>query len=390
MQHNSKWYREIFRVRKKRLTTNKEGIPTASNADASEVSLRKLLRHVSKDEIPDSKDLLSANELRTRLANLREPTPSLVVVGDIMLASRSRRFIKEHGPGYPFESVFPILDRSPIVVGNLEGPLTRRPRSPSTRNFSYRLKPELARSLKEAGIKIVALANNHLLDCGRQGVLDTLDALTQAGLRTLGAGPDETRAYDPVVQVADGRRIGLLNYYWNPRTAARGKLAGSAKDTTEKLQTGIRGLKEEVDSVVVIFHWGIPYVKEPLPENLMKARYAIDCGAAAVIGHHPHVVQPFEVYHGRPIFYSVGNFAFGSANSRAEGMAIGLNFDDDETNVLVFPMYVKNRDPRVAYQPKVVSGEAARRSLSRLKSSSGESGQMLRVKDGVGKINLPQ
>ncbi len=351
--------------------------------------MQKLLRHVSKEEIPDSKDLLSGNELRVLLADLREPTPSLVLVGDIMLAGRSRRFIKQHGPRYPFEAVLPILERSSIVVGNLEGPLTRRPRSPSTRNFSYRLKPELAKSLKEAGFKVMALANNHLLDCGRQGVLDTLDALTQVGLHPVGAGPDEKRAYDPVVQIADGRRVGLLNYYWNPRTAAKEKLAGSAKDTTEKLRGGIGGLKKEAEKVVVIFHWGIPYEQEPLPEDRVKARYAIDCGADAVIGHHPHVLQPFEVYHGHPIFYSVGNFAFGSANSRAEGAAIGLSFGDDETKILVFPLYVKNRDPRVAYQPKVVSGEAARRTLSRLASGSAESGQMLRIEDGLGKLNLP-
>jgi poly-gamma-glutamate capsule biosynthesis protein CapA/YwtB (metallophosphatase superfamily) len=351
--------------------------------------MQKLLRHVSKEEIPDSQDLLSGDELRIHLANLGEPAPSLVVVGDIMLAGRSRRFITQNGPGYPFRAVQPILERSPIVVGNLEGPLTRRPRSPSTRNFSYRLKPELAGSLKEAGFKVVALANNHLLDCGRQGVLDTLDALTQVGLHPIGAGADEKSAYNPILQIADGKRIGLLNYYWNPRTAAKEKRAGSAKDTPEKLREGIRELKREANKVVTIFHWGIPYEREPLPEDRVKARYAIDCGADAVIGHHPHVLQPFEIYHGRPIFYSVGNFTFGSANSRAEGVAIGLSFDDDETGALVFPLYVKNRDPRVAYQPKVVSGEAARRNLSRLASRSAESGKMLRIEDGVGKLNLP-
>lgn len=370
------------------MTIDKHGVLSAP--DASEVSMQKLLRHVSKDDIPDSKDLLSPSDLRAQLANLAGSPSSLVVVGDIMLAGRSRRFIKERGPRYPFEAVLPILERSPIVVGNLEGPLTRRPRSTSTRNFSYRLKPEIARSLKETGINVVALANNHLLDCGRQGVLDTLDALTSVGIRHLGAGPDDKRAYDPVVQVADGTRIGLLNYYWNPRTAAREKLAGSAMDTTERLASGIRGLKKEAEKVVVIFHWGIPYEREPLPEDRVKARYAVDCGADVVIGHHPHVVQPFEVHHGHPIFYSIGNFAFGSANSRAEGAIIGLRFDNDGINVLIHPLYVKNRDPRVAYQPKVISGDGARRNLSRLAFRSAESGQLLRIEEGVGKLNLPE
>lgn len=352
-----------------------------------ELSIRKLLKHVRKDEIPDSKDILSPTKLRSLLTRLEEPS-SLLFVGDIMLAGRSRRFIKEHGPGYPFEAVLPILEGPRIVVGNLEGPLTRRPRSPTTRNYAYRLKPELAGSLKKAGINVVALANNHLLDCGREGVLDTLQALTLAGLNTMGAGRDERQANAPIFLPAGGKRIGLLNYYWNPRTAAREKLPGSARDTPERLEAGIRGLREKADKAVVIFHWGIPYQEKPLSEDRKKARYAVDCGADAVIGHHPHVLQPFEVYHGRPIFYSIGNFAFGSGNSRAEGIAIGFQFHDDKTTLVVFPLYVKNRDPRVAYQPKVLGGEAARQKLSQLVSKSGDSGSLLRIEDGVGKLSL--
>src|SRR5262249_7847617 len=139
----------------------------------------------------------------------------------------------------------------------------------------------------------------------------------------------------------------------------------------------------------VTFHWGLPYRREPTPEDRAKARFAIDCGADAVIGHHAHVVLPFEIHRGRPIFYGVGNFAFGSGNSKGEGLLIGLRFGPERTRVVVYPLYVKNRDPRVSYQPRVLRGDAARRVLSSLVAMSGDHGERLALDDFRGSFDLP-
>jgi hypothetical protein len=160
-------------------------------------------------------------------------------------------------------------------------------------------------------------------------------------------------------------------------------------DPPEALQADIRGLRDRVDRVVVTFHWGIPYEREPSPEDRAKARFAVDCGADAVIGHHPHIVQPFEIYRGCPIFYSVGNFVFGSANSCAEGVLIGLRFEDARTIAFVYPMYVKNRDPRVHYQPKVLRGKGAERVLIDLARISRPNAEFLTMENGRGRIELP-
>ncbi|HEY6089139.1 MAG TPA: hypothetical protein VD771_05075, partial [Gemmatimonadaceae bacterium] len=93
---------------------------------------------------------------------------------------------------------------------------------------------------------------------------------------------------------------------------------------------------------------------------------------------------------GRPIFYSVGNFAFGSGNSQAEGCLVGIRFDDHATTATIYPLYVKNRDPRVNYQPKVMRGMAARRTLLRLARSSGSAGAQLRIADYHGSLVLPR
>ena len=352
------------------------------------IAVRRMLKHVEREDIPDSADLVTAPALQTQLRARREPELSLIAVGDIMLAGRTEQVLVERGPDHPFAAVLPLLRRAPIVLGNLEGPFARVARR-EPRNHSYRVDPALAGALRRAGINVVTLANNHLLDCGRAGVLETLAALDQAGVAAVGAGANEHAAHRPVVRVANGRRVGVLGYYWNRRCAARANLPGSAMDPPDALAADISAVRAHVDRVVVTFHWGVPYEREPAPEVRVKARLAVDCGADVVIGHHPHIVQPTELYRDRPIFYSLGNFAFGSGNSRAEGLVIGVRFDRDETIVEVYPLYVKNRDPRVNYQPKLLRGLGAERVLQRLREISPSARDHLEIADGRIRLALP-
>ena len=345
-------------------------------------------KRVSRDEIPETEDLVGAETLSEQLRALGESRLSLLVGGDIMLAGRSRRYIKEQGSDYPFAATLPLLQKAHIVLANLEGPMARHAQK-QDRNFSYRVNPRRAIALARANISVVTLANNHLMDCGREGVLETIKVLTKAGVHPLGAGIDEVSSRLPVILDAGGIKVGLLGYYWNRRCAARKRLPGGAMDTPEALQADIGRLRPLADRIVVTFHWGIPYEREPLAEDRLKARLAIECGADAVIGHHLHVLQPFEVHRGRPIFYSVGNFAFGSGNSRAEGILVGFRFEKALTEVIVYPLYVKNRDARVAYQPKALKGEGARRVLARLAEMSGSDGSLLTIDHDRGRMRLP-
>ncbi len=306
-----------------------------------------------------------------------------------MLDGRARRVLAERGADYSFQAVLPLLKRAAIVLGNLEGPFARMaPRE--RRNHSYRVDPRLAPALSRAGINVVTLANNHLLDCGRAGVLETLVTLDEAGVATVGAGVDERAAHRPVILAAGEVPVGVLGYYWNRRCAARVKLPGSAMDPPEALAEDIGALRQKVDRVVVTFHWGVPYEPDPSPGDQAKARFAVDCGADVVIGHHPHIVQPVEMYRGRPIFYSVGNFAFGSRNSRAEGLAVGVRFEDLHTIIEAYPLYVKNRDPRVHYQPKVLRGRGAERVLQHLAEISPSAGDLLEIEGARIRLAIPR
>jgi hypothetical protein len=348
-----------------------------------------LLSRVSADDIPGNDDILSADALRRLIAAGENPGLSFLAGGDVMLGGRARKAVEEFGIDYPLAAVQPLLALSPIVMANLEGPFAANAQRVD-RQFSYRVKPALAAALPHAGINVVTLANNHLMDCDRDGVTETLDTLRRVGVSPVGAGTNQSAAHAAVIMDAHGRRIGILAYYWNRRCAATSSLPGSAMDPPESLEEDIRSLRARADRVVVTFHWGIPYDRTPSAEDRAKARFAVDCGADVVIGHHAHVLQPFEIYRGRPIFYSVGNFAFGSGNSHAEGCLIGVRFDDHTTTATIYPLYVKNRDPRVNYQPKLLRGITARRILLRLARSSGSAGELLKVGEYHGSLVLPR
>lgn len=345
------------------------------------------LRHVKEEDIPASEDLLSGEALAQALDERAEPPLSLLVGGDMMLGGRTKPTIAQFGPSYPLGGVTPLIRRAQIAMGNIEGPFARTARKVD-RTYSYRVAPALAYAMAQAGITVGVLANNHLVDCGREGILETLDALAQAGIAPVGAARTATEAHQPVICQAGRYRIGILAYYWNRRCAATATLPGCALDLPDDLRADITALRQRVDRVVVIFHWGIPYEREPLSTDMEKAHLAIDCGADVVVGHHPHVIQPIEVYRGRPIIYSVGNFIFGSGNSQAEGMLAGFRFEEANTEIYLYPIYVKNRDARINYQPKLMRGAAARHALERLTARSELAGAHWWIDDLCGRLTL--
>ena len=341
------------------------------------------------ENVPTNEDLLSAAELAGRLAALVEPQPSVAFVGDTMLGGRTRKVITAHGSDYPFASVRPLMQRAHALIGNLEGPFACHS-ARQKRNHSYRVNPRLADALPRAGFKVMTLANNHLLDCGREGVVETLEALEHVGVIAIGAGRDLPAAHSPAIVNVGGIRVGVLGYYWNRRTAATKDLPGSAMDPPEALAANIGALRGLVDRIVVTFHWGETYQRMPAAADVAKARLAVDLGADVVVGHHPHIVQPFEVYRQRPIFYSIGNFTFGTGNSRAEGLLLEFAFEKERTITYIYPLYVKNRDLRVAYQPKVLRGQSAARELRRLAEISEHGGRSLIIEEIRGRLVVPR
>ncbi|MER9066586.1 CapA family protein [Mesorhizobium sp. M0902] len=351
----------------------------------------KIREKFSEVIIPDDIDLIDPDQLEQFLSSSASAPYHLAAVGDVMTGMRMRHRIRRFGPDYAFAWVRPIFRRCALITGNLEGPFsTISEKAGTTRNYSYKVDPKSASVLRRAGFAAMTVANNHIQDCGRGGVVETLATLERQYIQPYGGGRNQSSAYHPAIFDGADIRIGLLGYYWNRRTAARGELPGSAQDVPEFVERDLAQLRPLVDRIAVMVHWGLPYQRQPTEQDRMKARLFIDLGADAVIGHHPHILQPIEIYNGRPILYSVGNFAFGSGNSKGESILPCFHFGAKQIRLDIYPVYAQNRDPRLDYQPKIMGGAAGRATIDRLLAlSPGLADVVVAVQDRCLRLAIP-
>lgn len=231
---------------------------------------------------------------------LKEPL-RLFFAGDMMfdrfIRSRSERI----GKFAVVENVAKELASVDIVVANLEGPITSNASRSvgsvvgESRHFSFTFDPEWANVLFDANIRIVNIGNNHILNFGESGLAETRKFLRDANVKFFGDPIDESlRAYRVEMR---GKKIGFVNYnQFFPEGESRAL-------------ADIASLRQDVDILFVYTHWGAEYVPATSDERRL-ARLFIDRGADAVIGSHPHVVQEKEIYRGKTIYYSLGNFVF--------------------------------------------------------------------------------
>jgi len=235
----------------------------------------------------------------------------LVAVGDIMLSRTIEERMDLYGSPYPFVGTADLIRRADIAIGNLECPLSTRG-EPIAKRFTFRAHPRHATGLAWAGFDILNLANNHLLDFGREGFAETIEALEDNGLAYVGAGFSYQDAHRPLIWEIKGRRVAFLAY-------AAIRWRGSQEVPTEEeiafaevtaIRQDVRRAREQADLVVVIMHLGTEYQGSPDEEQLSVSRAAIEAGASLVIGHHPHVVQGTASYEQGFIAYSLGNFVF--------------------------------------------------------------------------------
>ena len=297
---------------------------------------------------------------------------TIAAVGDLMLGGRAEPFLKEFGPDYPFTDVMPFLSRADVVVGNLESSISTRGTAVENKKFTLRAGPIAALALKKAGIRVVTLANNHSMDFGPLALKDTLGVLDQHEILYTGAGMDLDDARSPAVLKIKGKTIAFLSYSltFPLEFFASASRPGTAPGYAEFVKSDIEKARPTADLVVVSFHWGAELMTAAKDYQVELGRKAIDWGADLVLGHHPHVLQELEVYQGRLIAYSLGNFVFGSESNRTNtSMILLLTFQGKSlARVEAVPLDVNNY--RVQYRPRVLTGQAARDVLESVNAGS--------------------
>lgn len=297
---------------------------------------------------------------------------TLAFVGDILPASTVGKLIEKNGVDYPFKLAKPLLESADIAAGNLEAPITTRGTPAQNKQFVFKGKPEYLKGLKDAGLDVVSLANNHTLDQGWEGLSDTMDALDDIKLKHMGSGADDQEAFEPVYFEHDGLSvayIGVSNVVPDGTWKAGPDHPGVAEtyDTTRAV-AAVKKARELANIVVVMVHWGNERADTPKDAQFNVGHTLIDAGADLIIGSHPHVLQGFEAYKGKWIAYSLGNFIFTTKSEYSKtqdtGVLIATCTGDGKCKLKFDPMYAK------ASQPGPMEPEQAATLLARLNKVS--------------------
>jgi poly-gamma-glutamate capsule biosynthesis protein CapA/YwtB (metallophosphatase superfamily) len=213
-------------------------------------------------------------------------------------------------PEAVYGDLLPVLRGADLRIVNCECALTAASQAVWKSGAVFKGAPEHVRALDAVPFDVACLANNHVFDYGVAGFRETLKILRRAGLRTVGAGMTAAEAWAPLSLKVKGAGITIVNVSEGEDLTAARSGPGVCGWDIERTSLLIRKCKARGGCVIAIAHCGLEYIPHPPPYVAAAFRAFADAGADCVVGHHPHVPQGIEWYRGKPIAYSLGNFAF--------------------------------------------------------------------------------
>jgi poly-gamma-glutamate synthesis protein (capsule biosynthesis protein) len=311
------------------------------------------------------------------------PVTTAIGVGDILLSRTVHaKMVARNDFASPFRNTARRLAAAHLAFANFEGTLSRgaRPLPGGTR---FTATVSSLRGLTLAGLDVLSLANNHAGDYGDATLVETRALLRAAGIATVGTGANDAQARAPAIVRRNGVRFGFLSFNAIVGTGPPGPAEPGAVRIRmapwwdhldgadlEALTGAVRALRPRVDVVTVYPHWGTEYTNLPNDDQRRVAHALIDAGADLVVATHPHWVQGAEIYRGKLVAYSLGNFVFDQTWSEEtqEGAALELVFWGSRLAAAEFvPVRIED-----AHRPRFQSWSDGGGILRRIWSASGD------------------
>ncbi len=319
-------------------------------------------------------------------------THTIVGVGDIMLSGSAKSLLSKNGYDYSFgdTELSKLIRNADLAFANLECPVTKKGKAFKDKKFVFKADPASIKAVRRAGFDMLSLANNHIMDYGAIGLASTTDYCRKTGLVCSGAGIDIAGARRLALLERKDITYGLLSYsmtypseFW-----ATSEEAGTAFGERNAVIEDVINAKKEADVVIVSFHWGAELAEKPRGYQVEMAHAAIDYGADIVFGHHPHVPQPVEIYKGKPVFYSLGNYAFGSYSRKTPiSFAAMIILEKDRIcSIRLYPVIVNNYE--VKFKPASAKKGRAKEIICYLNEISKPFGTVIVYKDGAGMVDM--
>lgn len=284
----------------------------------------------------------------------------IALAGDIMPGRRMKALIEEKGIEYIFRDAVPALQGCGIVFGNLETPLVRDNNGEELKKNGKKQihlisEEKVADGLKYAGFNVVSLANNHSLDYGQNGIIQTMEILDSRGIKYQGVRKgDLSRPNEPVIMEVNGTKVGFLCYsevsHWKfqPTVTKWGTIPCYHKE----IKRDVENARGKVDVLIVYLHWG-KEGKKVQKFQYVNAKKILDFGADAIVASHTHLFQDIEMYKGRYILYGLGNFVFDMEEEWTKsGAIVKMKIEGKKiAGISVVPMQIKD------YKTELVTDE---------------------------------
>ena len=338
-----------------------------------------------------TRPLVQATTHSSAIRDLKELAGNTVAIagaGDVNLGDGVAPYLASDGDDYPWPDASEVFSIADLSVVNLECCISNGGSPVAGKEYTFRGTPQAAAGIAGAGVSVVSLANNHSKDYGTSAFLDTLANLKKAGVSWCGAGNNAAEAYAPTVLRAKDKqaRVAFVGFTaivpdgWPATSTDPG--CAIAWDGDRVADT-VRKASESADYVVVSFHWGTELATSPGGDQRSLAHLAIDNGADLVLGHHPHVVQGFELYKNRLIAYSLGNFIFSPPReiSAKTVSVIAVLGPGGLVQAKVVPMVISS------CRPAIIDGTAAESWLGAVRSYSSDLGTQMAIRSGRGFID---
>ncbi len=234
----------------------------------------------------------------------------LSFVGDICLSGGLQNTLITYGSSHPFKKIGNKLQKSDLVIGNLECCITEGEYDPNTPHNVMIVPENLAQGLLDINLNVVSLANNHIMDAGTAGLISTQKFLERCGIDYFGAGLNIDFAEKPLIISRKSTRFAFLGACDVPWVYASDNKAGAFPMLAKRMLKQIEEGKKLADVIIFSIHADLEFSPYPSPSRVKLSRWLVDNGADLVIQHHPHVCQGVEHYHNGLIAYSLGNFVF--------------------------------------------------------------------------------
>ncbi len=260
----------------------------------------------------------------------------LLIFGDICPDNDYKKLFGYEGKSVFDEKIKELIENSVYVVGNLECPATKSNSAVTKCGPVLKADPDDIKYLKETGFDALSLANNHILDYGEEAVSETLEVLKQNGIDYFGAQKNIEEAKKPLIKEVCGKTVGFLSFAEAEFNLAFEDSPGANHFDAYTSFDDISKLKAECDFVVVLYHGGIEFYKNPSPLLQKKCRKMAESGADLVLCQHSHCIGTTETINGSTIIYGQGNTAFGyreGSNSWNEGFAVSVSLDNNEVQL---------------------------------------------------------